>query len=88
MKIRFTRRAATDFQCWQKNNVKVYERVRLLIKAAHADPFCGIGKPNQLRHHKNHALYSRRIDREHRLVYSFTDGELTVIACRFHYESL
>ncbi|WP_071837507.1 Txe/YoeB family addiction module toxin [Serratia symbiotica] len=88
MKIRFTRRAATDFQYWQKNNVKVYERVRLLIKAAHADPFCGIGKPERLRHHKNPALYSRRIDREHRLVYSVTDGELTVIACRFHYESL
>ncbi|NIH15997.1 Txe/YoeB family addiction module toxin [Serratia symbiotica] len=87
MKIRFTRRAATDFQHWQ-NNVKVYERVRLLIKAVHVDLFCGIGKPERLRHHKNPALYSRRIDREHRLVYSVTDGELTIIAWSFHYESL
>jgi len=88
LKIRFTRRDVADFQYWQKNNVKVYERVRLLIKAARADSFCSIGKHERLRHHKNSALYSRRIEREHRLVYSITDGELTIIACRFHYESL
>ena len=51
-----------------------------------ADPFSGIGKPERLRHHKNPALYSRRIDQQHRLVYSVSDNTVTVVACRFHYD--
>jgi toxin YoeB len=85
MKTQFTQRAAADYQHWQKNNAKIFERVRLLI---HADPFGGIGKPERLRYHKKPALYSRRIDREHHLVYSVANGELTIIACRYYYEDL
>lgn len=88
MKVRFTQRGAADYTHWQKSNAKIFERVRLLIQAIHADPFGGIGKPERLRHYKNPALYSRRIDREHRLVYSMLNGELTIIACRYHYEDL
>jgi len=31
-------------------------------------------------------FWSRRIDEKHRLVYAVTDAELTVIACRGHYD--
>ncbi|WP_071524398.1 Txe/YoeB family addiction module toxin [Pantoea sp. A4] len=86
MKIRFTKRAAADFNYWKDNDPKLIERIRELIKACQENPFEGIGKPERLRHFKNPALYSRRINREHRLVYSVNEGELTVIACRFHYE--
>lgn len=88
MKTRFTKRGAADYHHWRNNNAKLFERVRTLILAIHVDPFNGIGKPERLRHHKNPALYSRRIDREHRLVYSMENGELTIIACRYHYEEL
>nr|WP_318381416.1 Txe/YoeB family addiction module toxin [uncultured Enterobacter sp.] len=88
MKTRFTKRAAADYQHWQGNNAKIFERIRALILAIHADPFNGIGKTERLRHHKNPALYFRRIDRERRLLYSMADGELTIIACRYHYENL
>lgn len=87
MKTRFTQRGANDFRYWQENNAKIYERIRVLIHAIHANPVSGIGKPERLRHYKNPALYSRRIDREHRLVYSINDGVLTIIACRYHYEN-
>nr|WP_231987907.1 type II toxin-antitoxin system YoeB family toxin [Neisseria weaveri] len=30
-------------------------------------------------------MWSRRIDREHRLVYSVEEDTVTVYACRFHY---
>ncbi|MDT9702921.1 type II toxin-antitoxin system YoeB family toxin [Streptomyces sp. P17] len=30
-------------------------------------------------------MWSRRIDREHRLVYSVENDILTVYSCRFHY---
>nr|WP_255341962.1 Txe/YoeB family addiction module toxin [Pantoea sp. AS-PWVM4] len=66
--------------------MKVVERVRELIKAAHENPLQGIGKPERLRHYKKPALYSRRINREHRLVYSVSDGVITIVACRFPYE--
>jgi toxin YoeB len=88
MKTRFTKRGAADYQHWKENNAKIFERVRELIQAIHTDPLGGIGKPERLRHYKNPALYSRRIDREHRLVYSMANGELTIIACRYHYEDL
>lgn len=88
MKTRFTRRGAADYQYWKENNAKLFERVRQLILAIHADPFNGIGKPERLRHYKNPALYSRRIDREHRLVYSMANGELTIVACRYHYDEI
>lgn len=44
-------------------------------------PFNGIGKPERLRYHKNPTLYSRRIDQQHRLVYSVSSSTVTVIAC-------
>ncbi|MBW6280311.1 Txe/YoeB family addiction module toxin, partial [Pseudomonas aeruginosa] len=45
----------------------------------------GIGKPERLRHHKDPALYSRRIDQSHRLVYSIQNGEIIIYAARYHY---
>ena len=45
----------------------------------------GIGKPEPLKY-KN--VWSRRIDKENRLVYNIVDGELWIIACRGHYISL
>lgn len=29
--------------------------------------------------------WSRRINAEHRLVYSVTDAEILIVACRYHY---
>lgn len=88
MKTRFTKRGADDYQYWQKSNVKIFERICVLIHAIHEDPLGGIGKPERLRHYKNPALYSRRIDREHRLVYSMVKNELTIISCRYHYDDV
>lgn len=86
MKTLFTKRGAEDYNYWKENDPKLFERVKELIKAAHENPLQGIGKPERLRHYKNPALYSRRINREHRLVYSVSDGVITIVACRFHYE--
>jgi toxin YoeB len=56
-----------------------------LIKDIRNTPFAGLGKPEPLRHELQ-GYWSRRIDREHRLVYAVTDKEIVIIACRFHYE--
>jgi toxin YoeB len=49
------------------------------------NPFEGIGKPEPLRENLS-GFWSRRIDDTHRLVYAIADGQLVIIACRYHYE--
>ncbi|WCH25191.1 Txe/YoeB family addiction module toxin [Aeromonas salmonicida] len=83
--INFTPNGAADFAYWQEIDQQKVERIKALLHSIKADPLSGIGKPERLRHHKNPALYSRRIDREHRLVYSVSNGTVTVVACRYHY---
>ncbi|MBT0720857.1 type II toxin-antitoxin system YoeB family toxin [Rosenbergiella collisarenosi] len=41
-------------------------RNRKLLHAIEADPLSDIGKPERLRHYKDPAFYSRRIDQTHR----------------------
>jgi toxin YoeB len=48
------------------------------------DGYEGIGKPEPLRGELS-GFWSRRIDREHRLIYRIRDGDVEAIACRFHY---
>jgi toxin YoeB len=64
---------------------KTLKRINLLIDAALRDPFEGIGKPEPLLGNLS-GYWSRRIDDVHRLVYAIDNVELTVIACRGHYQ--
>lgn len=84
--INFTKNGAKDFKFWQETDPKRFDRVRQLLRSIADNPLEGIGKPERLRHHRNPALYSRRIDQAHRLVYSIGPGNVvTVVACRYHY---
>ncbi|WP_322743453.1 Txe/YoeB family addiction module toxin [Microcystis aeruginosa] len=55
-----------------------------LIKDVQREPFSGLGKPEALKHELS-GLWSRRITKEHRLVYSVSDEEIVIISCKFHY---
>jgi len=55
-----------------------------LIKEILRKPFEGIGSPEPLRHELR-GFWSRRIDKKHRLVYSYTEEELLIVACPYHY---
>ena len=61
--------AEKDLNYWQKKDSKKFDRIRVLIEAVMIDPESGIGKPELLKYLKEDT-YSRRIDREHRMVYS------------------
>jgi toxin YoeB len=50
-----------------------------------ADPFAGIGKPEPLRR-EYAGCWSRRITREHRLVYRVTADRIDFLQARYHYE--
>jgi toxin YoeB len=84
MKITWTLTAWKDYLFWQTTDIKKMKRINELIKATLRDPFQGIGNPEALKHDLK-GYWSRRIDSEHRLVYSFENNELLIIACRYHY---
>ena len=84
MKIVFEAQAWEDYLHWQTQDRKLLERVNALIKECTRTPFAGIGKPEPLRGSLA-GWWSRRIDREHRLVYRVQDGGLHIAQCRYHY---
>lgn len=84
MKIVWTQTAWKDYLYWQKNDKKKLKRINELIKGTLRSPFEGIGNPEALKYDLR-GYWSRRIDKEHRLVYSFENKELLIIACRYHY---
>lgn len=80
----WTSRAWEDYLYWQKTDKAVLRRINVLIKETLRTPFEGRGKPEPLRFELA-GCWSRRIDQEHRLVYRFEDGALTILQCRYHY---
>jgi toxin YoeB len=85
MKIAFTESAWKDYLWFQEHNRPLLKRLNDLIKDAQREPFRGLGKPEPLKGELT-GYWSRRINAEHRLVYSVSATELTIIACRFHYK--
>ena len=59
-------------------------RIIQLIEQMLRSPFTGPGKPEPLKF-RLVGCWSRRIDREHRLVYKVESDTLVVLACRYHY---
>lgn len=84
MRITWTNTAWKDYIYWQSTDKKKLKRINELIKSTLRDPFDGIGNPEPLKHDLQ-GYWSRRIDGEHRLVYSFENDELEIIGCRYHY---
>lgn len=82
--ITFERDAFKDFTRWADADRKIYKRIVDLILDILRHPFSGLGKPEPLRHELR-GYWSRRIDREHRLVYKVTDDAVVIVACRYHY---
>ncbi|NDV27641.1 Txe/YoeB family addiction module toxin [Desulfovibrio sp. JC010] len=84
--ISWTELAWDDYLYWQKNDKKALKRINALIKNSLRSPFEGMGKPEALRFDLT-GYWSRRINREHRLVYKYDDKSdaLIIIQCRHHY---
>lgn len=73
-----------DYLFWQATDNKILTRINTLIKEIKRDPFKGTGKPEPLKHNWT-GYWSRRINREHRLVYKVTKEALYIVQCRYHY---
>lgn len=73
-----------DYLYWQEIDKKMLKRINTLIKDIQRQPFTGLGDPEPLKHNWS-GYWSRRIDREHRLVYRVDDEMITLVQCRYHY---
>ena len=85
MKIQFTEEAWKDFEWFIDKDKRIVRRIRELLKDIGRHPEEGIGKPERLRFQLS-GCWSRRITKEHRLVYKVDKEVVTVISCRYHYE--
>ena len=84
MIIAWAGKAWEDYLYWQNTNKKYLKRINLLIRDVQRHPFSGIGDPEPLKHNWS-GYWSRRIDREHRLVYKYNETTITIVQCRYHY---
>lgn len=85
MKIIFSSNSWEDYTSWQTEDKKILKKINLLIKEIQRTPYEGSGKPEPLKYDLA-GFWSRRIDREHRLVYQVTVNELMIYSCRYHYD--
>ncbi len=84
MKLAFTESAWSDYLWFQRRQQKLLKRINALISEILRHPFSGTGKPEALKGELS-GYWSRRINAEHRLVYSVEDDAALIISCRFHY---
>jgi toxin YoeB len=73
-----------DYLYWQKHDKQMLRKVNSLIQEILRTPFSGTGKPEPLKYSLE-GCWSRRINREHRIVYQVQDNIITIIQCRYHY---
>jgi toxin YoeB len=84
MKIEFSAEAWEDFEYWSVHDKKILKKINALLEDIMRDPHKGMGKPEPLKYDLA-GFWSRRISREHRLVYKVQKGTLYILQCRYHY---
>ena len=84
MKLVWSEDAWDDYLYWQKHDKKLLVKINELIKAIQREPFKGIGEPEPLKYNWQ-GYWSRRINREHRIIYKVAGDELWLAQCRYHY---
>lgn len=82
--VSWTDNAWEEYLSWLEDDRKIVDEINGLIEECRRDPFKGSGKPEPLKGDLS-GFWSRRITREHRLVYLPEDGVIYVVACRYHY---
>ena len=85
MQIDFTENADKDLQFFVKSgNKAVLKKITELVKSIQRSPFEGIGKPEPLKY-EFAGFWSRRINKEHRLIYEVKTNGVLIHSLKGHY---
>ena len=84
MNLLFTDEAWNDYLYWQQAEKKILKKINKLIKEIRRNPYEGTGKPEPLRYELQ-GCWSRRINKEHRVVYEVLPDQVNIVSCRYHY---
>ena len=82
--VSWTPIAWDEYLFWQQESPKSVAEINNLIDECQRNPFKGTGKPEPLKGDLT-GFWSRRITKEHRLVYLPEDGGIYIVSCRYHY---
>jgi toxin YoeB len=83
--IQFTKKADADLEHFKKiGNKQIVKKIKELLTSISIDPYTGIGQPEPLKHELS-GVWSRRINREHRLLYEVTADTVYILSLRGHY---
>jgi toxin YoeB len=85
MEVNFKTEALVDLEFWKKyGSQSEQNKITALLQNIRKTPFSGIGKPEPLKYDLS-GKWSRRINREHRIIYSIENDTVTVYSLRGHY---
>ena len=73
-----------DLRYWVETDRKIALRALTIVEDILRDPFTGIGKPEPLKYLAAGA-WSRRLTREHRIVYLVGKDRIDFLQARYHY---
>jgi len=73
-----------EYTYWEEQDSKTLEKVKRLLADIRRNGYTGIGKPEPLKN--GQGKWSRRIDKENRLIYRIEGNTVHVYACRHHYD--
>ncbi len=74
-----------DYQYWQSHDKRIVKKIDDLLKEIQKTPFEGMGNPLPLKFDYP-GMWSRRIEKEHRLVYRIEGNDVLIYSCRFHHD--
>ncbi|MCL1942261.1 MAG: Txe/YoeB family addiction module toxin [Candidatus Azobacteroides sp.] len=82
----FTDKAKDDIATHKKaGNKIVLGKLLVLLEELGEHPFTGTGKPEPLKHDLS-GMWSRRINKEHRLIYEVEENTVFILSAKGHYE--
>lgn len=76
-KLQLTSVALEDLKYWKEKDEKIYHKIKCIIEQIRISPKIGIGKPEPLKYEWS-GYWSRRINKEHRIVYCFDDNVVII----------
>lgn len=85
MEVIFLPDAEDDLNFWvTSGNKPILKKIAQLIDDIKLHPYSGLGKPKPLKHNLT-GCWSRRINKEHRLVYEVDQDVILILSTKGHY---